>query len=278
MASACDIVQGNRLPYEQQLKSEDADQDGDDDFFSEDEDEDENSESDAPKTEISMRFREIVDIIDNLYKISVRIRAPTARIRSLKAASYQPKDSETGVNIFDQYAVFDLQHAQELVRHLRLPHLSTGEAVQDNEVLIQRLARAITLRRRQFQYWRRHRDKLGVSTLSEEPQALPSVERPGTLRHDTLEVNPDIGPFAVVFKEAPSQRTGRTILSGTEATHHHQSLDDIVDSKSVTSYAVTVKDLTGKGIDLPPPPQAADGERDFECPYCKPHLLYTTSP
>ena len=58
------------------------------------------------------------------------------------------------------------------------------------------------------------------------------------------------------------------MLSGTEATHHDQSLDDIVDTKSVTSYAVTVTDIHGKGVNLPPPPRSADGERDFECPYC----------
>jgi O-acetyl-ADP-ribose deacetylase (regulator of RNase III) len=71
-----------------------------------------------------------------------------------------------------------------------------------------------------------------------------------------------------VLKDAPSQKTGRTLLSGTEATHHHQSLDDIVDTKSVTSYAATVTDIHGKGVNLPPPPKGADGEKDFECPYC----------
>lgn len=71
-----------------------------------------------------------------------------------------------------------------------------------------------------------------------------------------------------MLKEAPSQKTGKTLLSGTEATHHHQSLDEIVDTKSVTSYAVTVTDIHGKGVILPPPPKSADGERDFECPYC----------
>jgi hypothetical protein len=69
-------------------------------------------------------------------------------------------------------------------------------------------------------------------------------------------------------KTTPSQKTGKTLLSGTEATHHHQSLDDIVDTKSTTSYAVTVRDLDGKGIDLPPPPKAASSDKDFECPYC----------
>jgi hypothetical protein len=113
------------------------------------------------------------------------------------------------------------------------------------------------------------RDKLGISTIEEE-HALherPVLNRPSPpQRDDTLEAHPDI---PVTSKpDAPSQKTGKTLLSGTEATQHYQSLDEVVDTKSVTSYAVTVKDLHGKGVELPPPPRAADGEKDFECPYC----------
>jgi hypothetical protein len=72
----------------------------------------------------------------------------------------------------------------------------------------------------------------------------------------------------MALREAPSQKTSKTLLSGTEATHHHQSLDEIVDNKSVTSYAVTVKDIHGRGVELPPPPNAAHDGKDFECPYC----------
>lgn len=93
-------------------------------------------------------------------------------------------------------------------------------------------------------------------------------QRPSELqRHDTVEAQAG-KPAATALVAVASEKTGRTLLSGTEATHHHQSLDDIVDSKSVTSYATTVRDLTGKGIDLPPPPIVANGEKDFECPYC----------
>jgi hypothetical protein len=109
-----------------------------------------------------------------------------------------------------------------------------------------------------------------MSTVYEEETRpeQPVIDRP-TLhqRNDTLEVLPDI-PVMVTHQEAHSQKTGKTLLSGTEATQHHQSLDEIVDTKSVTSYAVTVKDLHGKGVELPPPPHAADGDKDFECPYC----------
>lgn len=114
------------------------------------------------------------------------------------------------------------------------------------------------------------RDKLGMSTVQEEHAHLeqPQIGRPELPpRHDTLEVLPDV-PAIVTKEDAPSQKTGKTLLSGTEATQHHQSLDQIVDTKSVTSYAVTVKDLHGKGVELPPPPRAADGDKDFECPYC----------
>ncbi|KAI4681528.1 hypothetical protein J4E81_009886 [Alternaria sp. BMP 2799] len=114
------------------------------------------------------------------------------------------------------------------------------------------------------------RDKLGASADSEDiaDAGKPTAnEAPAPMRHDTLEAHPPM-PTINTPKPTPSQKTGKTLLSGTEATHHHQSLDDIVDTKSVTSYAVTVKDLDGKGIDLPPPPKAATCDKDFECPYC----------
>ncbi|KAF2128477.1 hypothetical protein P153DRAFT_397547 [Dothidotthia symphoricarpi CBS 119687] len=262
------VVSGARLPYEEQPRSdkdEEEEDDNDDGFFSEDEEEDDGPSEE--KTELSMRFGEVVDIIDNLYKLSVRIRMPTIRSRSLKAASYQPTDPETGVNLLDMYAEYDLQHTKELIWHLRQPH--TGDSQPESDYFVTRLSKGITLRRRQFKYWKRHRDKLSISAVFGEGSQIiqPVVERPDApQRIDTLEVNPE-NPI-IVTKEAPSHKTGKTLLSGTEATQHHQSLDEMVDTKSVTSYAVTVKDIQGRGVDLPPPPKGAGGEKDFECPYC----------
>ncbi|KAF2262112.1 hypothetical protein CC78DRAFT_520841 [Lojkania enalia] len=265
LSEAIAVISGSRLPYEQQPKPDEIEE-KDDDFYSEDEDDDDDRA--APKTELEQRFLEIVDIVDNLYKLSVRIRTPTLKSRSLKAASYRPKDPETGIDIFEEYARFDLQHTRELIQHLRAEHVQ--EVDVDNDFLVGRISRAITLRRRQFKYWRRHRDKLGVSTILDDTHLTvqPIAQQPDALiRHDTLEVQPErVVPIAT--KEAPSEKTGKTLLSGTEATQHHQSLDEIVDSKSVTSYATTVHDLTGRGVELPSPPNAAAGDKDFECPYC----------
>ncbi|KAF1933465.1 uncharacterized protein M421DRAFT_88673 [Didymella exigua CBS 183.55] len=262
------VISGIRLPYEEESKPDSDEQkieENDDGFFSEDdEDEDEDGGS---KKELTMRYDEVVDIIDNLYKLSVRIRTPTIRSRSLKAASYQPKDPETGVDILSTYAHYDQQHTRELLHDLRKAHSS--ELQGSDDYLVARLARGITLRRRHFKYWRRHRDKLSMSNDIEEGAVYPRhpPDQFNALQYNDAVDAPLIQPI-IMLKQALSQKTAKTMLSGTEATHHHQSLDEIVDTKSVTSYAVTVTDIHGKGVILHPPPTQADGERDFECPYC----------
>ncbi|KNG45167.1 MACRO domain containing protein 1 [Stemphylium lycopersici] len=263
------VLSGARLPYEEQVTTNPAEEDDNDDgFFSEEEEEDEDSDCDEPRSELKVRFEEIIDIIDNLYKLSVRIRTPGIRSRSLRASSYIQKDPETGVEIFGVYAAQDLKHVQELLSHLRQSYAGDGQEEQD--FLTTRLSASITLRRRHFKYWKRHRDKLSAPTASEEiqdPGVIAALKEPNAALIDAAELPPTT-PGITALRATPSQKTGRTLLSGTEVTQHHQSLDDIVDTKSVTSYAVTVKDVHGKGVDLPPPPKAAAGDKDFECPYC----------
>lgn len=209
LGEALAIVSGARLPYEEQSKpgSDDKSDEGNDDgFFSEDEED----EGGGPKNELTMRYEEIVDIIDNLYKLSVRIRTPTIRSRSLKAASYQPKDPDTGVDILSTYALYDQQHTRELLRDLRQTHISM---LQDgDDYLLSRLAHGITLRRRHFKYWKRHRDKLSVSTVVEESAVHPerTIEPANTHPRNHTEVtlpHPLVGKFL--------RQTGYELFVGT---------------------------------------------------------------
>jgi hypothetical protein len=158
------IVTEARLPYELQPKPEktDDDEEDDDSFFDDDDEEDDQGTS---RTELSMRFAEIVDIIDNLYKLSVRIRTPTIRSRSLKAATYKPKDPETGIDILSTYAAYDLQHVSELLWHLRQAQGQESQSL-DHDYLVTRLSAAITLRRRQFKYWKRRKFILNYFVIS----------------------------------------------------------------------------------------------------------------
>jgi O-acetyl-ADP-ribose deacetylase (regulator of RNase III) len=264
LSEALAVVSGSRLPYEKQAKADSDDED--DDWSQNEEDSDEDEESGSPKSELEQRFLDVVDIIDNLYKLSVRIRSPTLRSRSLKAASFRPVDPETGVDTFEQYAVFDAQYTRELLAHIRPPSEQDDSA---DDYLVERLSKAITLRRRQFKYWRRHRDKLGASTAAADVMlnsllVTPDLTSPKTTPEDSTIKQ----EFTTTNPLPPSDWAPKSMLSGTEATQHHHSLDEIVDSQSVTSYATTTRDLTGHGIELPPPPTQAVEDRDFECPYC----------
>ncbi|KAI1533811.1 hypothetical protein A1F96_09053 [Pyrenophora tritici-repentis] len=129
--------------------------------------------------ELKVRFEDMIDIIDNLYKLSVRIRTPSIRSRSLKASSYMQKDPETGVDVLSMYAELDLKHVQELLSDLRRSFPNNEE--MDKDFLIVRLSKSITLRRRNFKYWKRHRDKLGAATGDELFQAgvIVTAEEPG---------------------------------------------------------------------------------------------------
>jgi len=173
--------------------------------------------------------------------------------------------------MFEQYSQYDLQYVRELIRCLRAPNSESHEAKkeEDDNLLIERLSKSITLRRRQFKYWKRHREKLGVISEPEEaPQVRDrQVSQPELHRHQSLEAEAG-NVVAIAVQASASEKAPKSLLSGTEVTHHHQSLDEMVDTQSVTSYATTTKDLSGRRIELPSPPRAADGEREFECPYC----------
>jgi hypothetical protein len=150
------VVSGARLPYEEQPRPNMTEDDDDDDGFFSAEEDDEDSSCDEPRSELKMRFAEIVDIIDNLYKLSVRIRTPGLRSRSLRASSYTQKDPETGIDIFDMYAVQDLKHVHELVSHLRQPYVG-DDRQEEPDSLTKRLSASVTLRRRHFKYWKRRK-------------------------------------------------------------------------------------------------------------------------
>ncbi|OCK75825.1 hypothetical protein K432DRAFT_408695 [Lepidopterella palustris CBS 459.81] len=262
LSEAVAVMLGNRLPYEKQAKPNNIEDQ--EDAWSQDEDD--SSDDEAPKTELEQRFLDVVDIINNLYKLSVRIRSPTLRSRSLKATSYRPIDPETGADIFEQYAFFDLQYTRELLSHFRSPTADPGDS-EDN-YLIDRLSKAITLRRRQFKYWRRHRDKLGAASAfgNVAPQEI-LANKDGIGPELVGDKNPEDGTLKII-RTPTSESAPKSLISGTEATQHHRPLDEVVDSHSVTSYASTTRDLTGHGIELPSPPKTANGDRDFECPYC----------
>lgn len=186
-------------------------------------------------------------IIDTLYKLSFKIRNPATRLGLSKARTYRQMDEENGVDLMDVYSAYDLKHVAEITgQYLHVPC--------EDHFLVQRLARANTLRRRQFGQWRNH-----VVKLDRSNQAPAQVNA----------TRPKAEPITVYSKE-----NGVTSLPST-ATRLEVSKINLEDSASVrtTSTSVTLprEDEKEADVHIQPLPEKLRTDNEFECPYC--HIL-----
>lgn len=103
--------------------------------------------------------------IDRLYRLAFKIRNPATRIGFTKARNYQQIDAESGVDLIQAFRVFDFKHVQEIFLKCN------PEADQDfaDNLLVNRLAKAITQRRQQFKQWSSHRIKVETASKDASP-------------------------------------------------------------------------------------------------------------
>lgn len=202
-------------------------------------------------------FESIVDTIESLYKIAFRIRNPNkSKMKSSKASRYK-EISEDGCDIFEEFALFDRLHNVELMTSLR-----DGMAKRSSrdDILISRLTKSNTTRRRQFRYWSKHAQKLADEHVETEDDEVSE-------EHVKLDEAPQqqLSPL-----EPPALSSiEKSIHTTTEATSYHPTLDlDSLETQTVISFASTSRDLEGRVAELPPPPRTAGNDRDFVCPYC----------
>lgn len=215
---------------------------------------------DLPMNGLSYLTQTIQDLVKDLYKLSFRIRNSTTK--PTRAIHYKEIDVSSGLEIFgDCYAALDKKHIFELFRSLRKGSQLLDE---DDDVLIERLARSNTARRRQFRYWQKHAQKFTPT----EPLALVTVNALALEPvPESVKANPDPKVFANTH--VSESHHSKTILTATEATHFDPQLDlTSLETQSITSFATTARDLEGRPAELPPPPAAASNNRDFVCPYC----------
>jgi hypothetical protein len=201
----------------------------------------------------------VQDLVKDLYKLSFRIRNSTSK--PARAINYREIDTSSGLDIFgDCFAAFDRNHILELFGSLRRSYPSLTE---DDNILVERFAKANTVRRRQFRYWQKHAQKLATTEVSElvVPIVAASANREEALKIHT--------PKSATDTHMSQSRRGKTIFTTTEATFFNQKLDlTTFETQSVVSSATTARDLEGKPADLPPRPAAALNGQDFVCHYC----------
>ncbi|KAF5570495.1 wd40 repeat protein [Fusarium phyllophilum] len=242
------VVLGERPPFDEGSIPSDISEQSDDDT----------SNEYFPSTELSMRVTSITDILNNLYRLSYKIRNSGPRPSSARASLIQAVDNETGIDLFDTLYEFDSRHLLELFTSMRRGNFEDDGSC---DVLLERLATSNVLRRKQFRYWERHARKLGV-------QVLPIHQIPIRERPSASEASGDAGLLQAQRLEFPPPVQEQSHLSGTNATPYDPALDDRTERQTILSLASTALDADGKGIEVPKPPEEALNGDSFTCPYC----------
>ncbi|KAJ5116001.1 hypothetical protein N7456_000349 [Penicillium angulare] len=173
-------------------------------------------------------LKNIVSIIDKLYRLAFKIRNPAMRIGFPKGWKFTVIDPETGIDIINQFKIVDLARISDLLRS----HKSRAFLDGSMNYLVQRLIQANMYRRRQFEYWKHRKAK-----FEDHPGLEPSktVSEPSTATHvnDALIDSVDTA----------------SIISG---------------STSVLSTGSNADQYCS----IPPPPKLDAAAKEFECPYC----------
>jgi len=225
------------------------------------------------KTELEHRYLSVVDIIDNLFKISRMLRKPSANTRFLKAESYREVDPDTNCDLVQESSSFDRLYVEDLFRQYRredgnLP-VQDKPSEELDEIFISRLARAITRWRQCFLYWRRHRDKLGAAPNLEDfaNMAMQGPQKPKEKTSIPM-VTSKVVPIDNLLNFGMDSMTGKSILTGTTATAFIPIDEASEAGRTMSSFGSVFHEAGYERIELPPPPTSAIPGRDFECPYC----------
>jgi len=160
-----------------------------DDAEAEESDLEHSGNDDTEESELDLLLDSVRDPIDRLYKVSTKIRNPSSRLGSSKAANHQQIDEETGVDFLRAVEQADYDHIRSLFLQYQkaraLQERDTVEPTNDategeddgdgvwepirtvlfwhravDSFLIRRIARANVRRRQQFAYRKMHREKL----------------------------------------------------------------------------------------------------------------------
>ena len=221
------ILTGTRLPFDRQQRpitpGSNQSSSAEDDSSS-----DASSVPEPRMSELEQRFLTLVDILDNLYKFSRMVRMRALHTRFLKAASYKKIDRETGIDLIAQFKSADYEYVKEAFLSFRRENGVPNLAISlEDAHLIKRSANAITKRRQQFLYWKRHRDKLGVHVRTEDfevstviaPEILAPVEEPASgSQAPALPPRADLNLQVTINPVLPESSRGKTDLTATTAT------------------------------------------------------------
>ena len=251
-------------------------------------------DDDAEESELDLLLDSIRDPIDRLYKVSTKIRNPSSRLGSSKAANHQQIDEETGIDFLRAIEQADYEHIrslflqyqkaralQELDTEEPIKNVTEGEIDDDgvwepirtvlsqhravDSFLIRRIARANVRRRQQFAYQKMHREKLARharASISTQSAITPGTEFPSQPSFDRHVSNDSFIPQAELAPPAPS------VTTATNLNLARLELVENLSMVTMSEYAPSTWQPARDAVAFPPPPTTQSGEKFFECPYC----------
>lgn len=250
-----------------------------------DEGEEEDEDEDEEEIDMELLLDGVRDPINRLFKMSTKIRNPSTRLGSSRAANYRQIDEDTGVDFLEVIKEADLDYVASVFLEYRKvracqeshpaepPGGPSGEnddemwepirtvLIQEQErertgvnfYLIERIAQANCRRRQQFAYWAKHRDKLDKHTKSYQAQKKQ---------------------FPIAQPHRDGEYTPGAIPSVTTATRLDVARLEVSDNRSnwtLSEYAPSTRQAAHAPVDFPPAPKRSRNtasDRFFECPYC----------
>jgi hypothetical protein len=265
-----------------------------DDPEAEESDSEPSGDDDTEESDLDLLLDGVRDPIDRLYKVSTKIRNPSSRLGSSRAANHQQIDEETGVDFLRAVEQADHDHIRSLFLQYQkaraLQERDTVEPTKDavggeddeddvwepirtvlsqhraaDSFLIRRIARANVRRRQQFAYRKMHREKLARharASISTQSVLTPGTEIPSHPSFDRHISNDSFKPQAELAPPAASVTT---------ATNLNLTRHELVENQSmftVSEYAPSTWQPARDAVAFPPPPTTQSGEKFFECPYC----------
>ena len=225
--------------------------------------------SDVDESMLALHFEDVIEAIDQLFNLASQIRSPSSRKLRTDIDLYRDIDAEVKSTYIQVREAAELQGIEQIFLQTRRPSLDAGAEYLDGQLgpqdlfLVRRLQKANHLRRQQFEYWKRSKQKQ-VRATSKAEQNLDFLAKGDT-------------PKLRAQAEAPVQPA----LSVTQASQQMSSLPSSVpivardlvlkDNKSTYSGAsrgLTVHGPSGEILSWPKPPHPKEYRKDFDCPYC----------
>ncbi|KAH7142889.1 hypothetical protein B0J13DRAFT_556150 [Dactylonectria estremocensis] len=220
---------------------------------------------DFPDDDFHIAGRNIQKCIDSLYSASAVLHSATHGI-SWDKTNYRIKDEE-GNDIDDAFASYAFQLAK-----FRFP--------EAQDAILQRIADAITRRRRNFLFRQKFQERLRAVSVFESKESRNTVRSPQSTEaaglKDDIRVKEALSKLKPPDTDSDSGEEEQLILEQTSAIKLGAAwqLDDAHQFESaldVSSVATT--GTTGSGyhehvIALPPIPDIPVGSKEVECPYC----------